>query len=115
MNALLRLSDRLGTGIDKTLARPLLTTLARVTFAATLLIYYWTSGLTKLGGGLSGLVSPSLGAYAQIFPRAMEQAGFDAGQLATWQHAVVVAGTWAEFLLPALVLIGLATRPAALG
>lgn len=45
----------------------------------------------------------------------MERAGFDAGQLATWQHLTVLAGTWAELLLPALVLIGLATRLAALG
>ena len=29
--------------------------------------------------------------------------------------AVVVAGTWAEFLLPLLIVVGLATRLAALG
>ncbi len=94
---------------------PVLGTLARLVFAATLLIYFWTSALTKLGDGLAGLWTPSLGAYAQIFPRAMEAAGYDVSQLGLFHWAVVVAGTWAEVLLPALILVGLATRLAALG
>ena len=115
MKALVRLSDRLGQRAEAALGPAVLPSLARFTFAATLLIYYWKSGLTKLDGGLTGLVSLSLGAYAQIFPRAMAAAGYDASQLAGWQHAVVIAGTWAEFLLPALLLIGLFTRLAAVG
>ncbi|WP_341540297.1 DoxX family protein [Rhodovulum euryhalinum] len=71
--------------------------------------------MTKIGDGPLGLFSPALGAYAQIFPRAMAAAGFDASQLAPWQHGIVMAGTWTELLLPALVVVGLVTRLAALG
>ena len=93
----------------------LLTTLARLIFAGTLLMYFWVSGLTKLGDGIFGLFRPSVGAYAQIFPKAMEAASYDITQL-TWFHwAVVVAGAWAEFILPALIVIGLLTRFSALG
>ena len=90
----------------------LLPTLARLLFAAILLKYFWVSALTKLGGGL---FSPSLGAYAQIFPREMEAAGYDTGQMSAYHTLVVLLGTWAEFVLPVLIIIGLLTRLAALG
>lgn len=86
--------------------------LVRLTFAAALAGYFWASALTKLG---DGPFSPSLGAYAQIFPRAMEAVSFDAGQLGLWHRLVVLAGTYAEFILPALIIVGLLTRLAALG
>lgn len=89
--------------------------LARFVFAATLLVYYWNSGLTKLGDGLFGLVRPSVGAYAQIFPKQMEAVTYDVSQLSIFHWLVVLAGTWAEFILPALIVIGLFTRLAALG
>ncbi|WP_113912271.1 DoxX family protein [Roseovarius dicentrarchi] len=88
---------------------------ARAVFAAVLLGYYWASGLAKLGDGVLGLFRPSVGAYAQIFPRAMEAAGYDTGQLTFLHTLVVLAGTWAELILPLLIVIGLATRLAALG
>jgi len=88
---------------------------ARFVFAATLLIYYWNSGLTKIGDGLFGLLSPSVGAYAQIFPKQFEAVGYDASQLSIFHWAVVVAGTWAEFILPILIVLGLATRLASIG
>ena len=90
----------------------LLSTAARLIFAAVLLGYFWASGLTKLG---NGVFSPSVGAYAQIFPKAMEAAGFDPSQMGLWRKLVVLAGTWAEFLLPTLIVLGLMTRAAALG
>lgn len=93
----------------------LLSTLARLVFAGTLMVYFWASGLTKLGDGILGLVQPSAGAYAQIFPRAMEAVGYDTSQLSLFHWAVVVAGTWAEFILPALIVLGLLTRLSALG
>jgi putative oxidoreductase len=92
-----------------------LATAARFLFAAILLMYFWVSGLTKLGDGLLGLFQPALGAYAQIFPKAMEAAGYDVSQLGLWHTLVVLAGTWAEFILPALIVLGLATRLVALG
>jgi putative oxidoreductase len=93
----------------------LLTTLARLVFAATLLFYFWVSGLTKLGDGILGLFQPSVGAYAQIFPKAMEAVGYDSSQLSVFHWAVALAGTWAEFILPALIVLGLLTRLSALG
>jgi putative oxidoreductase len=93
----------------------ILSTIARVLFAALFLMYFWVSGLTKLGDGVFGLFSPSVGAYAQIFPRAMEAAGYDASQLTLFHTLVVLAGTWAEFILPLMIVVGLLTRLAALG
>lgn len=93
----------------------LVPTLARFLFAAILLMYFWVSGLTKLGGGFVGIFSPSTGAYAQIFPRVIETVGYDTDQLALWQKFIVLTGTWAEFVLPLLIVIGLLTRLAALG
>lgn len=92
-----------------------LPTLARFTFAATLLGYFWASALTKVGDGALGLFKPSLGAYAQIFPKAMEAVSYDIGQLGLFHWAVVVAGMLAEFALPFLITIGLLTRLASLG
>jgi len=89
--------------------------LARFAFAAVLLPYYWASGVTKLGDGVAGILTPSAGAYAQILPKAFEAAGYDASQLGVLHRAVVLAGTWAEFLLPALIVVGLLTRLAAAG
>ena len=93
----------------------LLPTLARFLFAAILLMYFWVSGLTKLGDGLFGIFSPSTGAYVQIFPRMMEAVGYDTDQFSAFQGLFVLAGTWAEFILPALIVLGLFTRLAALG
>jgi len=93
----------------------LLPLLARFVFAAVLFMYFWNSGLTKLGDGVLGLFQPSFGAYTQIFPKAVEAAGYDPSMM-TWYHwAVVVSGTIAEFVLPILIVIGLFTRFAALG
>ena len=50
---------------------PLLPLLARGVFATSLLIYFWTAGVTKLGPGVFGFLSPAPGAYIQILPRAM--------------------------------------------
>ena len=94
---------------------PLLPLLARFTFAAVLLPYFWHSAATKLGDGFFGFLSPSVGAYAQIFPKVFEAAGYDVSKLGIFHWAVVTAGTWAEFVLPALIVLGLLTRLAALG
>jgi putative oxidoreductase len=89
----------------------LLPTLARLVFAGVLFSYFWTSAGTKL----DGLFTPALGAYAQIFPKAFEAAGYDVSQMGLWHRLVVLAGAWAEYLLPVLIVIGLMTRLAALG
>lgn len=105
---------RIADGLDR-LSGPVLSTLARIVFAAVLLRYYWASGLTKLGDGITGILSPSVGGYAQIFPRAMEGVGFNIAEMGWFHWGVVVAGTMAEFILPLLIVVGLLTRLAALG
>lgn len=90
-------------------------TLARLLFASALLNYFWASALTKLGDGVLGVFQPSVGAYAQIFPKVMESVVYDTSQLNAFHWLVVVAGTWAELILPALVVLGLLTRLSSLG
>lgn len=106
--------NRLCDGLDF-IAPYVATTAARVIFAGVLFVYYWNSAVTKLGDGFFGFLFPSTGAYVQIFPKAMEAAGYDVSQLGFFHWLVAVAGMWAEFILPVLVVIGLATRLAALG
>ncbi|MEP4035718.1 DoxX family protein [Pseudophaeobacter sp.] len=88
---------------------------ARFVFAATLLLYYWNSGLTKLGDGFFGLFSPSIGAYSQIFPKQLEAVGYDVSEFGLFHQLVVLAGTYAEFILPLMIILGLFTRLASLG
>ena len=92
-----------------------LPSIARFTFAATLLFYFWNSAMTKLGEGFFGFLSPSLNAYIQIFPAKTEAVGFDISGFNTFDWLVVTTGTWAEFILPLLIVIGLFTRIAAIG
>ena len=93
----------------------LLPTLARLTFAGVLLLYFWTSALTKIGHGPLGFLHPSDGAYLQIFPRLVDSLGYDFSKLSWFNWAIVVAGMLAEFALPLLIVAGLFTRLASLG
>ncbi|MCV2881284.1 DoxX family membrane protein [Actibacterium sp. XHP0104] len=97
--------------MENRLAPALIPTLLRFTFAAILLFYFWNSANTKL----DGLFTPTLGAYAQIFPRVFESVGYDINQMTVFHRLVVLAGAYAEYLLPLLLLLGLFTRLAALG
>ncbi len=108
---MIALFDRTYASLNR-LGDDLLPFLARLVFAGVLLRYYLNSGLTKIG---DGLFSPSLGAYAQIFPKQMEAVGYDVSQMSGFHTLVVLAGTWAEFILPVLIVVGLLSRPAALG
>jgi putative oxidoreductase len=114
MKPLILLYNRAANRLDA--ASPLLLPLlARLVFAAVLLLYFWGSATTKLGPGLTGFLTPSDGAYIQIFPKTTEAFGYDFSQFGAFHYIVVVAGTIAEFLLPLLIVIGLFTRLAALG
>lgn len=97
------------------LAPIVLPTLARFIFAATLFWYYVNSGIQKFGEGFAGLFAPSAGAYVTIFPKTFEAVGYDVTQLGTFHYLIALSGTWAEVILPVLILIGLFTRIAALG
>ncbi len=112
MNVLLNLYNKPLSAIEGKLEPWLLPTLARFTFVAVLFMYFWSSATLKLGDSLFSL---SFGAYGQIFPVAFDAAGYDVGQLSTFHKIVAYAGTYAEFVLPVLLAIGLFTRLAALG
>lgn len=113
MRTLISLQERLVAPLSS--LDGILSLLARFIIAATLMVYFFRSGLTKLGDGIFGFLQPSLGAYAQIFPRKMEAVGYDVSQLGVFEWLVVMSGTWAEFLLPTLIVLGLFSRLAALG
>ena len=94
----------------------LLGLIARFSFAAVLWMYFLNSATTKVGDGLAGFFSISPGAYYQIALPAIEAAGGDVDAVAfiPW-GLIVVMGTYAEFILPLLIVIGLFSRIASLG
>ena len=94
---------------------PVMTTLARFVFVAVLFMYFINSGLTKIPDGIGNLFSPSFNAFAQIYPKGAEALSYDITQASSFQKAVILGGTWAEFILPVLILLGLFTRAAAFG
>lgn len=114
MTRLIALHNRAFQQLER-LAPAVLPTLARFVFAAVLLGYYWNSAMTKLGDGVFGFLNLSSGAYVQMFPKAMEAAGYNPAALGLGYKLIALAGTWAEFLLPLLIVIGLFTRLAAVG
>jgi len=114
MNMLISLHNFIFVQIEK-LSGLVIPSLARLVFAGVLLIYFWNSAMTKVGDGIFGIFKPSLGAYAQIFPRAMEAVSYDASQLGFFYWLVAFTGTLAEFVLPALIVLGLFTRLASIG
>ncbi|MEM8646806.1 MAG: DoxX family protein [Pseudomonadota bacterium] len=86
--------------------------LARMVFSSVTLLFFWNSAKTKIG---ANLLTPSTGAYAQIFPKTFEAAGYDSDAMSALDTLIVLAGTYAEFILPALILVGLFTRISAVG
>ncbi len=114
MNALISLHNGLFRQVEK-LSPFLLPTLARLVFAAVLLMYYWNSAMTKIGSGILGFVSLDFGAYAQMFPKQFEAVGYDPSALGFSYKLIAILGTWAEFILPLLIVIGLFTRLASIG
>lgn len=85
---------------------------ARLVFAGVLAGYFWASAATKFASFPFGIAD---GAFAQIYPRMFETLGYNAAGFGIGARAVVLLGAWAEVVLPALILLGLATRLAALG
>jgi putative oxidoreductase len=111
MAALISMHNALFDWLDRHSAA-IVPTLARMVFVAVLLVYYWNSATLKIEGSI---FSPSAGAFGQIFPKAAEAVLYDVTQLTVFQRLVIFVGTIAEFGLPALLLVGLFSRLAALG
>lgn len=89
---------------------------ARFTFLAVLFFYFINSAKTKVGEGLSGFFQVQDGAYFQILgEQGMIAYEFDTANIPFYIDAIVYAGTYMEFLLPILIVLGLFTRIAAIG
>ncbi|MEM9629681.1 MAG: DoxX family protein [Pseudomonadota bacterium] len=89
---------------------------ARFIFAAVLLQFFLNSAMTKIGGSVMNIFTPTAGAYAQMFPQLMEQVSYDTSQIAFFPYGLLVLlGTWGEFILPVMVVLGLFTRFASVG
>ena len=89
---------------------------ARLTFASVLLGYFLNSAMTKVGSGFPDFLVPGTGAYVQILPTLTKSVGYDTDKIGFFPWGLIVhMGTYAEFVLPLLVVVGLFTRLAALG
>lgn len=89
---------------------------ARFAYAAVLFVYFFNSAATKVGEGFFGFLFVSDNAYFQILPPVVERYGYDPAQVPFLPYGLIVhAGTYAELILPLLIVVGLFTRVAALG
>ncbi len=84
---------------------------ARLAFSSVLMMYFLNSAATKVGSGFPASLIPTSGAYAQMLPPIAEQYGYNADKIPLFPYGLIVyAGTYAEFVLPVLILVGLFTR-----
>lgn len=110
------LHGRFFGGIEKLAGSWFLPLLARLVFLAVLFSYFLNSFATKVGEGAGGFFQVQDGAYFQILTESgLEPFGFDTANVPFLLDLVVYAGTYAELLLPLLIVAGLFTRVAALG
>ena len=111
-----RIHQRVFGSLEKLTGGWLTGALARLVFAAVLLVYFLNSALTKTGDGIPGLFSVQDNAYFQILPTVVEQFDYDASQVPFIPWGLIVyLGTYSEIILPVLIVLGLFTRIAALG
>ena len=112
MQSILNLHDRIFNAIHAFLGPWFLTTAARLSFTSVTLLFFWASAKTKVG---DSIFSPSFGSYAQIFPKKFESLGYDESLMSGLDTLIVLLGTYAEFILPAMIALGLFTRLASVG
>ncbi|MHA1190094.1 MAG: DoxX family protein [Alphaproteobacteria bacterium] len=111
-----RLHNAVFSGIERALGGWFPGLAARLVFASVLLLYFYNSAKTKIGDGLFGFLSISDGAYFQIVAPVVERFEFDPSQVPFLPYGLIVLlGTYSEFILPTLIVLGLFTRVAALG
>ena len=113
---LVTLHHKVFGGVERGLGDWFLGLSARLAYAAVLFVYFYSSAATKVGEGVFGFLSVSDNAYFQILPQVVERHGFDPTQVPFLPYGLIVyAGTYAELILPLLIVVGLFTRVAALG
>lgn len=116
INMIRGLHDRVFSILENLAGSWFLGLAARLVFSSVLLVFFVNSALTKLGSGFPDMFIPAVGAYAQILPPVAEAAGYDPSMIALFPwKLIVLAGTYAELLLPVMLLIGLFTRFTSLG
>lgn len=105
--------DRIFSAVEWLAGDWLLGLAARLVFSGVLLVFFLTSAATKVGSGFPGVLVPGPGAYAQVIPHVAEAASYDVNQITFLPWGLIVTlGTYAEALLPCLILVGLFTRAA---
>ncbi|MEQ9556306.1 MAG: DoxX family protein [Rhodospirillales bacterium] len=105
--------DRVFVAIERLAGEWLLGLTARLVFSSVLLVFFLHSAATKVGTGFPGSLIPGAGAYAQIIPHVAEATSYDVSQIAFLPWGLIVTlGTYAEVILPCLILVGLFTRAA---
>lgn len=115
INALRRIHDGFFGALDKITNGWFFGLFARFVFASTLYVYYLNSAKTKVGDGLLGFFQITDGAYIQIAGPAFEAAGYEQSAMPLSAHIMVFMGTYGEFVLPVLVILGLFSRIGAVG
>ena len=116
INAITRLHNGIFDFVQRILQDWFPGLLSRFVFAAVLFMYFINSAKTKVGEGVTGFFTIDDGAFIQILPTVMEQYGYDSTQIPLFPYQLIVyAGTYAEFILPLLIVLGLFTRIAAVG
>ncbi|MGX1307152.1 putative oxidoreductase [Amorphus suaedae] len=116
MSILMRLHASAFNALDRILGGWFLGLAARFVFAAVLFLYFFRSALTKVGDGVLGFFQVSVGAYAQILPKLMEEVSYNTSAIPVFPDKLIVyLGTYAEFVLPILIVVGLFTRLASVG
>ena len=116
IKAVVSLHGKVFEAIQRSLEDWLPGLLARLVFAAVLLVYFLNSASRKVGDGAAGVFTVTDNAYFQILPSVVERYGYDASRVPLFPWDLIVyLGTYGELLLPVLIVIGLFTRIAALG
>lgn len=115
INALRQIHDGFFGALEKITNGWFFGLFARFVFASTLYVYYLNSAKTKVGSGLLGFLEITDGAYIQIAGPAFEAAGYEQSAMPLPAHIMVIMGTYGEFILPILVIIGLFSRIGAVG
>lgn len=116
IDRLVRLHHAVFTVLERWTAGWLLGALARFVFLAVLFFYFLNSARTKVGDGIAGFFKVQDGAYFQILTeQGMAAYDFDSANVPFYLDLIVYMGTYSEFLLPVLIVLGLFTRIAAIG
>lgn len=110
------LHDRVFVTIEQAVDPKLLLLIARLVFSSVLMVFFLNSAATKVGAGFPGFLIPGPGAYGQIIPPIAEAASYDPSAIALFPWKIIVLlGTYAEFLLPIMLLLGVFTRLTSVG